>query len=374
MANQSAGLRGQSAGSTALSTVGKEGKGLTYRGYAIEDLAENCEFEEVAYLLLHGHLPNKYDLGDFSARLIEYRDLPEDLKLVLQKIPATAHPMDVLRTACSFLGNINIEGDFSRQYQRAEELLAKMPSIIGYWWRYVNFHEDISLQTEEEHLAGHFLNLIHQQEFPSLWSKVLNVSLILYAEHEFNASTFAARVCASTLSDFHSCITSAIGTLRGPLHGGANERAMELLEEIGSRDKVEDVIHAKFTKKEKIMGFGHAVYRDSDPRSAIIEKWAEKLTENSDDPYMAELLAIAKACDRIMHTEKKLFPNADFYHAPAYRCMNIPTPLFTPIFVCSRITGWSAHIVEQRQDNHLIRPSADYIGEGPRKVIPITER
>ena len=366
-----AGLRGQSAGETALSTVGVSGSGLTYRGYDVKDLAENATFEEVAYLILYGELPTTVQLEAYKTKLKGMRGLPQALKEVLERIPADAHPMDVMRTGCSMLGNLEAEHSFSEQSQIADRLLAAFPSIICYWYRFSHDGVRIDTETTDEQIGAHFLHLLHGKAPSALHAKVMDVSLILYAEHEFNASTFTARVCASTLSDMHSCVTGAIGSLRGPLHGGANEAAMELIQDMKDEADARDVLMGKLERKEKIMGFGHAIYRDSDPRNAIIKEWSEKLaTDYGDD----RLYRVSVACEALMWEQKKLFCNADFFHASAYHFMGIPTKLFTPIFVCSRVTGWAAHVMEQRSNNRIIRPSADYVGVSPRKVVPIANR
>ncbi|MGQ9425095.1 bifunctional 2-methylcitrate synthase/citrate synthase [Gilvimarinus sp. F26214L] len=366
-----AGLRGQVAGKTALCTVGVEGSGLTYRGYDVKDLAANCIFEEVAYLIFHGELPNREQLTAYQNRLRERRGLPQALKEVLERIPADSHPMDVLRTGCSVLGNLETEADFSQQQDVADRLLATLPGMITYWHRFVSDGTRIDTETDDATIGAHFLHLLHGNKPSKLHEQVMNASLILYAEHEFNASTFTARVCASTLSDMHSCVTGAIGSLRGPLHGGANEAAMAMIEQFNDPDHAEQELLGMLERKEKIMGFGHAIYRESDPRNAVIKEWAKKLADDIGDD---KLYRIAERCEAVMWREKKLFCNADFFHAPAYNAMNIPTPLFTPIFVCSRVTGWAAHVMEQRADNRIIRPSAEYTGEDLRKVKPIEER
>ncbi|AOS97833.1 2-methylcitrate synthase [Microbulbifer aggregans] len=366
-----AGLRGQVAGKTALSTVGKSGSGLTYRGYDVKDLAENCEFEEVAYLIFYGELPTKAQLADYKGVLKGMRGLPQALKEVLERIPADAHPMDVMRTGCSMLGNLEGEESFEQQQDRANRLLAAFPSIICYWYRYSHDGVRIETETEDDSIGGHFLHMLRGEKPNALHEQVMNVSLILYAEHEFNASTFTARVCASTLSDLFSCITGAIGSLRGPLHGGANEAAMELIERFSSADEAEKELLGMLERKEKIMGFGHAVYTESDPRNAIIKQWSEKLAADVGDEV---LYPVSVRCEEVMWREKKLFCNADFFHASAYHFMGIPTKLFTPIFVMSRVTGWAAHVFEQRADNRIIRPSAEYVGPELRKVVPIAER
>jgi 2-methylcitrate synthase len=366
-----AGLRGQSAGDTALCTVGKSGSGLTYCGYDVSDLADNASFEEVAYLLFNGELPNEQELAKYQADLTSMRDLPAPLKEVLKLIPADAHPMDVMRTGCSFLGNLEPEADFTQQNTSANRLLAAFPAIMCYWYRYSHEGIEIDCVSDEQSIAGHFLSLLAGKTPSELHRKVMDVSLILYAEHEFNASTFTARVCASTLSDMFSCITGAIGSLRGPLHGGANEAAMDMIQKFSSPEDAKVQMAGMLERKEKIMGFGHAIYSTSDPRNVIIKKWSEKLAQEFGD---SSLYDISVACEEFMWDSKKLFCNADFFHASAYHFMGIPTKLFTPIFVCSRLTGWAAHVMEQRSNNRIIRPSADYIGSEPRKVTPISQR
>ncbi|MGE3395264.1 MAG: citrate/2-methylcitrate synthase, partial [Steroidobacteraceae bacterium] len=299
------------------------------------------------------------------------RGLPKALKEVLERIPATAHPMDVLRTGCSFLGNIEPEADFSQQQDATDRMLAVFPSIICYWYRFSHDNLRIDTETDDDSVGAHFLHMLRGGKPNALHERVMNVSLILYAEHEFNASTFTARVCASTLSDMHSCVTGAIGSLRGPLHGGANEAAMEMIEKFTSPDHAEQEMLGMLARKDKIMGFGHAIYAESDPRNAIIKQWAEKLSADVGDTL---LYPVSVRCEEVMWREKKLFCNADFFHASAYHFMSIPTKLFTPIFVMSRLTGWAAHVMEQRADNRIIRPSAEYIGEDPRKVVPIDQR
>ncbi|MDF4431087.1 2-methylcitrate synthase [Vibrio parahaemolyticus] len=367
-----AGLRGQSAGSTALCTVGKTGTGLTYRGYDITDLANNAQFEEVAHLLLRGHLPNQQELDAYKTHLLSLRGLPTELKQALELIPASAHPMDVMRTGCSVLGNLEQEMSFDEQLQATERMLALFPAIICYWYRFS--HNGVRIDTEdqtEDCIGGYFLRLLTDKEPSALHKQVMHCSLILYAEHEFNASTFAARVCASTLSDIHSCITAAIGTLRGPLHGGANEAAMEMIEDWQTPDEAEANIMQMLANKDKIMGFGHAIYRESDPRNALIKRWSEELSKHVGDTH---LYAVSERVESVMKREKGLFCNADFFHASAYHFMDIPTKLFTPIFVMSRLTGWAAHVYEQRANNRIIRPSADYTGPDHQEWVPIENR
>ena len=369
--NKSTGLRGQVAGETELCTVGQTGTGLTYRGYEITDLAENAEFEEIAFLLLKGYLPNLNELSDYKLKLKILRDLPQSLKTALEEIPPGSHPMDVMRTGCSMLGCLETEMNFSEEDGKIERMLALFPSIISYWYRFSHDNVRIDTLTDDNNIGSHFLNLLHDRKPSELHSKVMNVSLILYAEHEFNASTFAARVCASTLSDIHSCITAAIGTLRGPLHGGANEAAMELIEKFKNPDEAEREILGMLQRKEKIMGFGHAVYKESDPRNNVIKKWSEKLSKEFNDET---LYPVSVRCEEVMWREKKLFCNADFFHASAYHFMGVPTKLFTPIFVMSRVAGWAAHIKEQRANNRIIRPSAEYTGPETRKFVKIENR
>jgi 2-methylcitrate synthase len=347
--------------------------GLTYRGYAIEDLAENATFEEVAYLLLEGKLPDRRQLDDFEKRLCALRTLPPALKEVLERIPKSTHPMDVLRTGTSMLGVLEPEGSLSRQDAVAERLLACLPSILCYWYRFVRDGIQIGTESDQESLAGYFLKSLHGANPSAEHQRCMDVSLILYAEHEFNASTFTARVCAATLSDFYSCVTGAIGTLRGPLHGGANEGAMELVSRFRTPEEAREGIEGILARKEKIMGFGHPVYRTCDPRNAIIKEWARRLAPSAmqQDGYLFE---VSSEIEKVMKEEKKLFANADFFSASAYHFMGIPTPLFTPIFVLARVSGWSAHIKEQRSNNKLIRPSADYIGPEPRSLPQIDRR
>jgi 2-methylcitrate synthase len=367
-----AGLRGQSAGETALCTVGKTGAGLTYRGYDIKELADKAQFEEVAYLLLYGKLPNQAELNTYKAKLKGMRALPEALKTVLEQIPADAHPMDVMRTGCSMLGNLETEMDFSEQHDSIDRMLAIFPGLINYWYNFT--HKDglrVEVETDADSIAEQFLWTLHNEKPEALHVDVMQASLILYAEHEFNASTFTARVCASTLSDIHSCVTGAIGSLRGPLHGGANEAAMDMIQQWTSADEAEEAVMGMLERKDKIMGFGHAIYRESDPRNAIIKEWSEKLSAQVGDTH---LYAVSERVEAVMWREKKLFCNADFFHASAYNFMGIPTKLFTPIFVCSRVAGWTAHVMEQRANNRIIRPSADYSGPETSEWVAIEDR
>ncbi len=365
------GLAGVTAGATHICTVGKEGAGLTYRGYDIYDLAKNATFEEVAYLLLRGKLPTQTELDAYIATIKANRGLPEALKTALEMVPGGAHPMDVLRTGVSFLGNIEPEGDFSNQNDVADRLLACLPSMLLYWHRFHTNGVRIDTETDDNSVSGHFLHLLHDAAPKELHRKSLDTSLILYAEHEFNASTFAARVITGTLSDMHSAVSGAIGALRGPLHGGANEAAMALISKFDTPGEATAGVQEMLERRDLIMGFGHRVYTTSDPRNAINKKMSKEL---ADDVGNTKLYPISEAVEKVMWDEKKLFANADFFAASVYHFMGIPTYLFTPIFVCSRITGWAAHIMEQRADNKLIRPAADYIGPGLQQWVSIEDR
>ena len=365
------GLAGVTAGTTELCTVGKEGAGLTYRGYDIYDLAKNATFEEVAYLLLHGKLPNRSEFDAYIEKIKSLRGLPGALKTVLEMVPGDAHPMAVLRTGVSFLGNIEPEGDFSHQHDVADRLLSCLPSMLLYWHR---FHTDgvrIDTETDDDSTSGHFLHMLHDKTPSELHQKSLDTTLILYAEHEFNASTFAGRVITGTLSDMHSAVSGAIGALRGPLHGGANEAAMELIQKFATPEEAAAGIHGMLERKDLIMGFGHRVYTTSDPRNSVNKGMSKTLAEERGDMTLYE---VSETVEQVMWDEKKLFANADFFAASVYHFMGIPTYLFTPIFVCSRITGWAAHIMEQRADNKLIRPAADYIGPSLQEWIAIEDR
>ena len=370
--DKTGGLAGVTAGATHLCTVGKEGAGLTYRGYDIYDLADNASFEEVAHLLLHGKLPTQSELDAYISKIKANRGLPEPLKTVLEMIPADAHPMDVLRTGVSFLGNIEPEGDFSNQLDTADRVLACLPSMLLYWHR---FHADggirIDTETDDDSISGHFLHMLHGEPPKELHRKSLDTTLILYAEHEFNASTFAGRVITGTLSDMHSAVAGAIGALRGPLHGGANEAAMDLISLYDTPGAAVEGTHERLANKDLIMGFGHRVYTTSDPRNAVNKKMSKAL---ADDVGNTTLYPVSEAIEKVMWDEKKLFANADFFAASVYHFMGIPTYLFTPIFVCSRITGWAAHIMEQRADNKLIRPAADYVGPDLQAWVAIEDR
>jgi 2-methylcitrate synthase len=364
------GLRGVSAGQTAIASVG-DGHGLRYRGYDVVELAAHATFEEVAYLLLRGELPTARQLDAFRTALRARRELPRTLCEVLERIPATTHPMDVMRTGCSMLGTLEPERAFTSEIEVATRLIAAFPGVLLYWHHFARSGERIATSSDAPSTAAHFLTLLHGKPPSTLHERALDASLTLYAEHEFNASTFTARVCAATLSDFYSAVTAAIGSLRGPLHGGANEAAMDLIERFDSPDAASAGVAAMLARKEKVMGFGHAVYRTSDPRNAVIKAWSKKLGAEAGDSV---LYPVSEAIETLLWREKKLFPNLDFYSASVYRFLGIATPLFTPIFVCSRTSGWAAHIFEQRANNKLIRPTADYVGPADRAFVPIAER
>jgi 2-methylcitrate synthase len=356
---------------TALSSVGAGGDNLRFRGYDVEDLAEQAVFEEVAYLLLYGKLPTSAELTAYQDRLRGMRALPPALKDVLERIPAKTHPMDVLRTGVSMLGTLEPEGSFSNQDRAADRLLASQPSMLGYWHRFATKGERVETATDDPTIAGQVLHLITGKKSSDEHRRFMEASLIVYSEHEFNASTFTARVIAATLSDLHSAITGAIGALRGPLHGGANEAAMELIEKFTKPADAVEAVRGMLARKEKVMGFGHAVYKLKDPRNAIFKAWSKRLSAASKE---AHLYQVSEAIEKLMADEKKLFPNADFYAASAYHFVGIPTPLFTPLFAIARTSGWCAHVKEQRADNKLIRPAAEYIGPDRQAFVPVEKR
>jgi len=370
---QDSGLAGISVGQTAISTVGKTGVGLSYRGYSIEDLAEQATFEEVCFLLIYKILPTRKELAEFCLRLKKRRNIPEELKEILQKLPVNSHPMDVLKTGVSALGCFEPESAHNNHFHISERLLGVMPTILLYWYHFHNSKSEVrsDILEQEDTLAGYFLTLLTGQSADYFNSNILNKSLILYAEHEFNASTFAARVTASTLSDIYSSVNSAIGTLRGKLHGGANEATMELIENFNTVSEAEDGVMQALQNKKLIMGFGHRVYKNSDPRSPIMKQCAVSLAAKLND---AHYIPIAERIEQVMLREKNIFPNLDFYSATAYHLMGIPNILFTPLFVCSRVSGWCAHIMEQRENNKLIRPDADYTGPKLKEWSAIDER
>lgn len=364
------GLAGVVAGETKISAAGGAHT-LEYRGYSIYELAEHAAFEEVAYLLLYGELPSARELRHYKGNLKNQRDLPAALKAVLELIPADTHPMDVMRTATSFLGNLEPEAKNHDQVAVTNRLLAVYPAALTYWWHFTHSGRRIECVTDAEGIADHFLTLLHGKAPSELHKRAMNVSLILYAEHEFNASTFTARTITSTMADIYSAVTGAIGALRGPLHGGANEAAMSLIEEFKTPEDAIAGVKRMMAEKQLIMGFGHRVYTEADPRNVVIKSWAKKL---ADDAGNNTLYPVSEAIERLMWDEKHLFPNLDFYSASSYHFMGIPTPLFTPIFVMSRVSGWAAHIFEQRAYNKLIRPNADYTGPDTRPFVPVDQR